>query len=285
MFKGVALLYVFGGGAIAMLAQSPSEAQRAAASNSATAPTQVAPSQQAPDGLKERSLPTPPAPGTYRIEPGTLVLLNMINSVSTKQAVPGDRIYLETAFPIVSGNRIVIPQGSWVTGTITEVKRPGRVKGRGELQVRFDSLTLPNGVTRNFRSDLGALDGRADETLKREQSKVQGAGDKGGDAGTVARTATTGTVIGSGLGGALGNWGRGAGVGAGAGAAAGLIGVLMTRGPDATLSKGSVVEMRLDRPVEFAEADLNFGNVPPRTALSEGTDPSTQAKRAAGRVF
>jgi type IV secretion system protein VirB10 len=208
----------------------------------------------------------------------------MINSVSTKQAMVGDRIYLETAFPVLSGNRIVIPQGSWVTGTISEVKRPGRVKGRGELQVNFDSLTLPNGVTRNFHSDLGALDGRADETLQ-EKNKVKGAGDKAGDVGTVARTTATGTVIGSGVGAAAGGIGKGAGIGTGAGAAAGLIGVLMTRGPDATLSKGSIVEMVLDRPITFAETELNFSNVPPRATLSEGTDPSTRAKRSSGRVF
>ncbi|MGI8961867.1 MAG: hypothetical protein ACR2IV_19335 [Bryobacteraceae bacterium] len=285
MLKRLALLYVFGGAAIAMFAQTGSATQQSPAPNSTAAPTQVAPWQPAPDGLKQRSIPTPPAAGTYRIEAGTLILLNMINSISTKQAMVGDRIYLETAFPIVSGNRIVIPQGSWVAGTVTEIKRPGRVKGRGELQVRFDSLTLPNGVTRNFRSDLGGLDGRADETLKREQNKVQGPGDKGGDAGTVARTTATGTVIGSGVGAAAGNFGKGAGIGVGAGAAAGLIGVLMSRGPDATLSKGSVVEMSLDRPLIFSDADLNFSNVPPRAALSEGTDPSTRSKRVAGRIF
>ena len=65
----------------------------------------------------------------HTVDQGTHILLSMINSVSTKQAVPGDRIYLETAFPVLSSGRIVIPQGSWVTGTITEVKRPGRVKG------------------------------------------------------------------------------------------------------------------------------------------------------------
>jgi len=286
MLKRLALLHVFGGAAIAMFAQTGSTLQQPAAPpSSATAPTQIAPWEQAPDGLKQRPMPTPASPGTYRVEPGTPILLNMINSVSTKQAMVGDRIYLETAFPITSGNRIVIPQGSWVTGTISEVKRPGRVKGRGELQVRFDSLTLPNGVTRDFRSDLGALDGRADETLKREQSKVQGTGDKAGDAGTVARTAATGTVIGSGIGAAAGNVGRGAGIGVGAGAAAALVGILTTRGPDATLSKGSVVEMTLDRPLVFADADLNFSNAPPRATLSEGTDPSRRAKRSSGRVF
>ncbi|MGA8025832.1 MAG: hypothetical protein WB992_01715, partial [Bryobacteraceae bacterium] len=193
-------------------------------------------------GLKQRD-ESQQAKGSLSVPPGTHVLLNMINSVSTRQALVGDRIYLETAFPVLSGNRIVIPQGSWVTGTITEVKRPGRVKGRGELQVRFDSLTLPNGVSRNFRSDLGALDPRDDETLKREQNKISGPGDKKGDVGTVVGSTTAGTVIGSGVGAAAGNVARGAGIGAGAGAAAGLLGVLLTRGPDATLSKGSTVEM------------------------------------------
>jgi len=285
MLKRLALLSVCGGAAIAMVAQTSSAPPQSAAPNSANTPTQVAPWEQAPEGLKQRSAAPAAAAGTYRIESGTRILLNMINSVSTKQAMTGDRIYLETAFPISSGNRIVIPQGSWVTGTVTEVKRPGRVKGRGELQVRFDSLTLPNGVTRDFRSDLGALDGRADETLKREQSKVQGPGNKAGDAGTVANTAATGTLIGSGVGAAAGNVGRGAGIGVGAGAAAALVGILTTRGPDATLSKGSVVEMTLDRPLVFADADLNFTNAPPRAALSEGTNPSTRTKRSPGRVF
>jgi type IV secretion system protein VirB10 len=203
----------------------------------------------------------------------------MINSVSTKQAQIGDRIYLETAFPVLADNKIVIPQGSWVTGTVTEVKRPGRVKGKGELQVRFDSLTLPNGVSRDFRADLGAIDARDDQSLKREQSKITGPGDKKGDTGTVIGATTAGTVIGSGVGAAAGNFGRGAGVGAAAGAAAGLLGVLLTRGPDATLSKGSTVEMVLDRPLTYHEGELDFSNVPPRAAVSEGGARAAQPQR------
>src|SRR5215470_8807259 len=30
-----------------------------------------------------------------------------------------------------------------VTGTVTEAKRPGKVKGKGEIFLRFDSLTYP----------------------------------------------------------------------------------------------------------------------------------------------
>lgn len=219
--------------------------------------------------LKQREA-TPP--GVVSVEPGTRILLSMINSVSTKQAQIGDRIYLETAFPVLGGGKIVVPQGSWVTGTITEVIRPGRVKGRGGLQVRFDSLTLPNGVTRNFRADLAAIDSRDNQTLKREQSTVNGPSNKGHDVGTVAGTAATGTILGAGIGGAAGNIAKGVGIGAGAGAAAAIAGLLLTRGPDATLSKGSTVEMVLDRPLTYEVSELGSSarqDAPVRRSLQD----------------
>src|SRR5262249_39783647 len=100
------------------------------------------------------------ATGDYIVEPGSKIPLSMINSVSTKHSVEGERVYLETVFPILVSGKIVIPPGSYVAGTVTQVKRPGRVKGRAELYLRFDSLTLPNGVTRDFRARVSSLDGR-----------------------------------------------------------------------------------------------------------------------------
>jgi hypothetical protein len=208
-----------------------------------------------PDGLKQRDQ-TPPPADTVQVDPGTHVLLSMINSVSTRQAQVGDRLYLETAFPIMVSGRMVIPQHSWVTGTVTGVKRPGRVKGHGELQIRFDSLTLTNGTSRKFNSDLGALDASENQTLNREQNKVIAPGSKEKDTTTVVAASTAGTVIGSGIGAAAGHLGAGAGIGAGAGAAAGLLGVLLTRGPEAILPKGSTVEMVLDRPLTFTRDEL-----------------------------
>ena len=231
--------------------------------------------QQTPDSLKERPAA---APGSFQVDAGTRVLLNMINSVSTKQALVGDRLYLETAFPIVSAGHIVIPQGSWVTGTIIQVKKPGRAKGKGELQVRFDSLTLANGVTKTFRSDLGSLDARQSETLKREDSTVKGPGGKKDDADTVIGNDGGRRRGWSGIGAAAGHVGAGSVIGLGAGAAAGLIGVLLTRGPDATLTKGSTVEMVLDRPLTFTAEDLDLSKAPPHAALSDGAPPTTDKK-------
>src|SRR5579864_6447060 len=109
--------------------------------------------------------------GEYTVVIGTKVPLSLINSISTKHSAAGDRVYLETSFPILANGRIVIPVGSYVAGTVTEVKKPGRVKGRGELYVRFDSLTLPNGVTREFHARIGGLDGDSTGTLDRAEGK------------------------------------------------------------------------------------------------------------------
>lgn len=220
-------------------------------------------------------------PVSYKIDPGTKVPLSMINSVSTKTAAEGDRIYLETVFPILANGRIVIPPGSYVEGTVTAVKRPGRVKGRGELYVRFDSLTLPNGVTRDFRARIGGLDGRASEELDKSEGKIKSEGNKSGDARTVAEGAGAGATVGGLAGIASGHTGMGAGIGAAAGATAGLVGVLLTRGPDAVLAKGTTLDMVLDRQIEFNATELDFSNSNWRNPSTDGGPmPSKKAQSA-----
>jgi type IV secretion system protein VirB10 len=52
-----------------------------------------------------------------------------------------------------------------------------------------------------------------------------------------------------------------------------MIGVLASRGPDAVLARGSTLEMVLDRPINFSENDLNFGNYQaPRAAIAGAPD-------------
>ena len=193
-------------------------------------------------------------PESYTVEAGTRIPLALVNSVSTKHSAAGDRLYLQTAFPIVVSGRVVIPPGSYVLGTVTQVKRPGRAKGRGELYLRFDSLTLPNGLTRDFRARADAID--ADGKMDRKEGSIRSEGNKGGDARSIAETAATGASVGGITGAATGHPGVGLGAGAGAGAAAGLFAVLLARGPDLVLAKGTTVEMVLDRPLRFTAREL-----------------------------
>jgi hypothetical protein len=197
--------------------------------------------------------PEPPADAGIIVPAGTRILLEMLNSVDTKHSYVGQRIYLRTAFPIAQDGRIVVPSGSAVTGSVTELKRPGHAaKGGGQLYVRFDSLTLPNGVTRDFRSRLGSAD--VDGKVDSKEGKITGQRDNGKDARTVAETAGVGGTVG----GVAGRSISGIGLGAAAGAAGGLIYALGKRGPDAVLPRGTRVEMVLDRDLRFSQSDLRF---------------------------
>ena len=241
-------------------------------------PAATVPADNQPAGWRNTEEAKTPVPASdYIVDTGTKVPLTLINSVSTKHSLEGDRVYLQTVYPIMVNGRIVIPPGSYVAGTVTEVKRPGRVKGRGELFLRFDSLTLPNGVTRDFRARIGTMDGRANEDFDRAEGKIKSEGNKSGDARTVGEATAAGASVGVIAGGATGHYGMGAGIGAAAGAAAGLMGVLLTRGPDAVLAKGSTIEMILDRQLHFDDNELNFGTMQPVVVTDSGQPTSKKS--------
>lgn len=205
--------------------------------------------------LKQRPVPDA-ASASFQVDAGTHILLRMVNAVSTRQAQVGDRLYLETAYPIFSSGRMLIPEGSWVMGTVSAVTRPQRRKG-GQLQIHFDSITLPNGVSRKFHSDLGAIDpttGR--ETLDPEKSTVKNTPEKTAGVDRTIETTTAGTVVGAAVGAAAGHAAAGAVLGAGGGLAAGIATMMLQRGPDALLPRGSTVEMVLDRPLTYESSEL-----------------------------
>jgi type IV secretion system protein VirB10 len=187
-------------------------------------------------------------PAEYVVEAGTKVLLALINPVNTKVAKPGDRVYLETRYPVSSKGRVIVPPGSQVTATVTDSQRAGRVKGKASLYLRFDTLILPNGVTRSFRARADSVE---NAEFDRKEGRMTGPGSKGKDTRTVAETTGAGATVGT-----LAGGGTGAGIGAALGAAAGLAGVLGSRGQDLILPKGTTMEMILDRDLKFSASEL-----------------------------
>lgn len=184
---------------------------------------------------------------------GTHIPLVLHNAISTRSTKPGDPVYFETIFPVMVDGHVVIPAGSYVSGEITESKRPGRVKGRGELMMKLTEMILPNGYMVNLNAMPNGAGTGGGEKVDSE-GKIVGDSDKTSDVGTVIRSTEAGTGIGAGVGAAAGNIGKGVGIGAGIGAVAGLGAVLLTRGPDAELPRGSTVEAVIERPI-YLEAD------------------------------
>jgi hypothetical protein len=215
-------------------------------------PAAVVPSSAPASGPAKPADAAPPANKTIakiQVPSGTHIPLVLHNSISTRSARPGDPVYFETLFPIMIDGKVVIPAGSYVSGEVTESKRPGRVKGRGELMIKLTTLILPNAYMVNLNAVPGNAGTGGNETTDSE-GKIIGDSEKGHDVGTIAKT----TAAGAGIGGVATQSGRGVGIGAAAGAAAGLAAVLLTRGPDAEMPRGSTVEAVIDRSI-YLDAD------------------------------
>jgi hypothetical protein len=197
-----------------------------------------------------------PKPGsTVEVPTGTNLPLVLHNGISTHSAKVGDPVYFETLFPIMIAGRVVIPAGSYVSGEVTETKRAGRVKGRAELMIKLNTLILTNGYMVNLNAVPRSAGTGGGEKVDNE-GKVVGDSNKAGDVGTVAKT----TAAGAGIGGLATRGAQGVGIGAGVGAAAGLMAVLLTRGPDAELPRGTTVDVTLNRPILLdAEKDQFTG--------------------------
>jgi type IV secretion system protein VirB10 len=182
----------------------------------------------------------------------TNIPLALRNTISSRTAFVGQAVYCETIYPITVGNRIVIPVGTYVKGAVTQVVRPGRVKGKARVGLRFESITLPNGTTRPLRATLASYGGDGEQGFRREESRIEGASTKGEDAGKIGTTATQGTIIG----GLSTRSGKGAGLGALSGGAAGLIWVLATRGKEVLLKPGENLELQLSVPLVFKREEV-----------------------------
>ena len=206
----------------------------------------------------------PSAGPKVEVPTGTHISMVLHNAVSTHSARPGDPVYFETIFPVMIDGKVAIPAGSYISGEVTDSKRAGRVKGRAELMIKLTTLILPNAYMVNLNASPSGAGTGGGETVDNE-GKITGDSDKASDAGTIIK----GTAIGAGVGGLATQSIKGAGIGAGAGAAAGLVAVLLTRGPDAELPRGSTVEAVLDRPI-FLDADKDQFSSPGEASTLPG---------------
>src|SRR5712671_1464003 len=186
---------------------------------------------------------------------GTRVAVVLENGISTRSAKAGDSLYFRTSFPITQNNHVIVPVGSYLRGELLESKRPGRIKGRGEFRMRLNTLIFPNGYTVDLNAAPRSADSGGKETMDPE-GKVTGGGGKGKDVGTVATTTVTGAGIG-----AIAGGGKGAGIGAGIGGLAGLGAVLLTRGPDAELPRGSALDIVFEHALVLESSQIQYTNV------------------------
>jgi hypothetical protein len=178
------------------------------------------------------------------IPKNTHVLLKMVNSISTRTALEGTQVYLQTASPISDGHNVIVPVGSYVQGTVLVSKRSGKVSGRAQLAIRLEVLTLPSGKTLKFSPHVsGVDDGETTQKVISDEGKIEQGNTIGKDAERIAILAGTG----AGIGGVADRAWQGAGIGAAAGGAVGIATTLLTRGKEVELRQGSSLDVVFDR--------------------------------------
>ena len=123
----------------------------------------------------------------------------------------------------------VLPAGAAVSGYVSSARRPGRVKGRGYVAVRFTEVTVPGEGREHIRTS----------TIGREAPAT-----KGKDAVEILAPAAGGAVVGRLVGGKTA-----AREGALIGGAAGTAYVLATPGKNVHINKGAPLSVRLASPI------------------------------------
>jgi hypothetical protein len=199
--------------------------------------------------------------GSQRMGFNTSLVIELETPITTRHSQEGDR------FSAI----VVEPQsyyGARVEGYIGELKRPGKVAGKGEIVLVFTDILWPDGLAEPMQAQVeeilgyprgvgrpsgrGPLGGRAPwewgknddrnddiDAKAGDEGQIEGKGSKGRDAAVVGGGTAVGAAIGSVIGG-----GGGAAVGAVIGAVAGGGIVATTRGHEIDLEPGAQLRIR-----------------------------------------
>jgi hypothetical protein len=85
----------------------------------------------------------PTAPST--IPAGTMLHCRTTQTLTTKLNAQGDAFTVRVAEPVMLNDRVAIPAGSTLSGRITWMERPGRIKGVGQMQLTVEQVIFPDG--------------------------------------------------------------------------------------------------------------------------------------------
>ena len=171
--------------------------------------------------------PTPePTPEPIVVPAGTTLSLVFESTVSSASARAGDLVTARLGADVKKGEETLLRSGSEVRGHVVSAVRSGKVKGKAELHLEFDTIEVKG---RPYKIETTSVDAIAQST-------------KGRDAKIIGGAAGAGAIIGGIAGG-----GSGALKGILIGGAAGTGGVLVTRGKEVVFEQGTRHTVKLER--------------------------------------
>lgn len=163
---------------------------------------------------------------------GTHLEVAFRDGLSSTTSQVGDRFRTSVVSDVRHDRIVVIPAGSVVTGRVTEVQSTQKIGGRAKLALDFESLEFPDG-------ESVPIDATFAEVGRSETKR---------DAVAIGGGAAAGALAGRLLGGK--SKGKRTTLGAIVGAAVGTAIAASTEGEEIEIEPGTVVELRLERPVD-----------------------------------
>jgi Ca-activated chloride channel homolog len=174
------------------------------------------------------------------VRAGERLFLQLKTPLNTGDSRVGDAVEFATTEDCLVGNLVAIPRGSSVSGRVSKVRRPGRLKGRSEIGLSVDQVTLADGTSLPLRVLLVRA-GHTQVSTNKEENRLKGEGGGGFSVITIAGGAIQGAVIGGVFGGAIG-------------LGIGLVGEVARRAPDLDLPRDMSLEVAFLRPLDVTAA-------------------------------
>lgn len=183
---------------------------------------------------------------------GLTINVTLQTAISTQVAKEGDFVQAQISQNVALSGLSYIPQGSIITGQISEAQAGRMMNRSGSLGVQFNKLQLPDGesvaIQAHVLGDIGKYQQKSD-------GEYHGEG-WGAKLGNFALRSAIGAGGGAALGTAMGAiTGGGIGTGAWAGTAIGggigaLDSIFLRRGKNVLIQSGTPMQIQLDAPVQ-----------------------------------
>jgi hypothetical protein len=161
--------------------------------------------------------------------------VKMLDGLDSGTSQPGDNFQATLLDPIVVGDRVVLPSGSTLEGTVTDVipAKKGLKESGGSLLISFDQITTPQGASL-------PIDAAISEVAKSTKKK----------SGTIAGSAVGGAILGK----VLGGDSKDAAIGAVIGGAIGTGIAAGTKGTEAKIEAGTEITIALQEALQVTLA-------------------------------
>ncbi len=177
------------------------------------------------------------ANGEFAIANGETVIGVLENGLSTQTVREGDRFTVTVRQPVQY-------EGAVIEGHVSNVQRSGRLTGRSQMTLNFDTIRLRNGASYRFAGILESVRTTQGDTVRVDN---EGAVRDTSQTTKTEQRAAIGTAVGAIIG-AIAGGGKGAAIGAIVGAGGGAGSVYVQGRDDLDLGAGTELTIRASGP-------------------------------------